>query len=231
MTFDEMIAAFVAAIRRSDLRTVPGPDVSLDQRSMDRTARFDLDPTRFSDRPSLHTGGHLSFRWSALDTARAHTSESDVVAQLLGPRTRLPQTAKRWLRLDIELSATTVWGKSLPDPGRSAWRAFRAELDGRLAGSPLVVDDAPATAVFLIRAWQGEPTATYTCGADGTLRLDAVRLAAWQALDVPRRLDTERVSDRAPDLDGVLARLEAGLAIWTDALRHLEPGGSTAGEA
>lgn len=123
------------------------------------------------------------------------------MTQLLGPRARLPRTEKRWLRLDVELRGSTEWGRPIPDPGKSAWRAFREELDAGLDATPLVQDDdedAGADGLFRIRAWQGEPRATFTCAPDGTLRLNDVRLEAWQALDIPRRLDADRRPDPVP---------------------------------
>jgi hypothetical protein len=117
MTYDELKDAWIAALREAGLRIMgTGPvDESLDLRTMDRTCKAFAEPPGGQRAEPLHVTTALEFRWDALQTARTRTTEEDLVQELLGlDRSRRPRTELPWLRADVALRASTVWGHEIP---------------------------------------------------------------------------------------------------------------------
>ena len=73
-------------------------------------------------------------------------------------------------------------------------------------------------------AWQDAPTIDVTCTPDGSLRMQGVRVSAWQAIELARLWDAP---DREPDdgtADELLAmftRVRRALLAWAEASDHL----------
>ncbi|WP_159397605.1 hypothetical protein [Sorangium cellulosum] len=75
-----------------------------------------------------------------------------------------------------------------------------------------------------ILAWQDDPSVRLVCGPAGELRLHAIELSAWQAIDLPRRWDDpDRERDEPPyaQLAALLARVRSSLFAWMEVLDHL----------
>jgi hypothetical protein len=144
---------------------------------------------------------------------------------------RRVRTERPWIRVDVTLRATTLWGKEVAMPGPSTWAAWAREAFARLESiepivPPEMVREGRGGRLEIL-AWQGEPEAHVLCGREGVLRLRSVEVAAWQAIELARTWDDPR---RTPDtgteqqLGGLFARVRAALQAWveaTDYLRHV----------
>jgi hypothetical protein len=198
---------------------------------MERTCRSFVEPTGGQHAEPFHVTAMLEFRWDALETAWTNTTEEYVLHELLGlDRTRRPRTAMPWLRIDVTLRASTVWGKEIPLPAPSAWQGWARETLGRLERVERVIPTENLRRVRKglpeVLAWKGEPQLNVLCTPGGTLKLRVVEIATWQAIDFPRRWDDpDRKPDKGPDddLSAMFKRLKAGLNAWTEALDHLAP--------
>ena len=72
----------------------------------------------------------IGFKWSPVDAARAYTCEEDLLTELVGRRTRLLRTERRWTRIDLSLHARLPFGSttSMPEPEVfGAWTAAVVE--------------------------------------------------------------------------------------------------------
>jgi hypothetical protein len=170
----------------------------------------------------------LSWRWGALQTARTNTTEEDVLTEMLGRNALVGAPTERpWIRVDIVLKATLPYGKPLAMPAPAAMRRWFHETMTRLEQvEPLTPDEHLRDEGRLaIVAWQeAEPGVHALCRPSGDLMLEAVELAAWQAIDVPRIVDDpDHEPDRGPDeeLAALFGRTRAALSAWMQALDHL----------
>lgn len=230
MTYGDFKQEWVAALRDSSLRTIGVDDVdeSLDLRRMDRTCRSGVEPVGQDVEP-FHVAGTLEWRWSALHDARTVTNEEDMLAELLGrDNVRRVRTQRPWIRVDVTLRSSALWGKEIPMPGPRTWAAWAREAVDRLESTEPVV---PAETVregrggrLEILAWQGEPEAHLLCGREGDLRLRSVKVSAWQAVDLARKWDDP---GRKPDtgtgkqLRALFTRVRAALQAWVELTDHL----------
>ena len=116
VNYDEFKAAFLQALLASWLSTisrVPAEE-RLDLGSTDRSLVVYIEPAeRGLERP-FHVSGVVSWRWDALQTARTTTSEEDLLTELLGRSgARGIDTARPWLRIDVQLRAALEVGRSI----------------------------------------------------------------------------------------------------------------------
>ncbi len=228
LRYEDFKAAWEVALEASRLPRVGFAEEALDAASLDRRYEVHVEPLGGQDAKPFFVTASLGWRWTALHTARAATSEEDCVETLLGPGRRA-RTDRPWLRLDFTLSATTELGKPLPLPPPQAWAAWARETLERLEHiEPLL----PAESVLAgrhgrldIRAWRGEPEVTAICAPDGTLKLSGVSLAAGQLLTLPRQWSDSSKRDASPEkaLRQLLQRLKASLRAWSESLDHLTP--------
>jgi hypothetical protein len=235
MNYDEFKRVFLDVLRESRLPTIGPPpnEEALDLRSTDRRLAVYVEPLdRDIGRP-FHVSGKVSFRWSALQTARTLTCEEDLVAQVLGDDAREEETERPWLRIDVSIRAGLAWGKGVPMPTPATWRKWSREALGRLeqieslVSHDVVREDALGHQAVL--AWQGEPEVTATCNALGELRLESISISAFQGIDLPRRWgDDEREPDETPheQLRAMFDRLKAALHAWGEVMDHLRPAAS-----
>lgn len=232
MNYEEFKRLWLWALGESRLAIlgVDPLEEMLDLRSTERTCKSFVDSPKRQHPEPFHVSAALEFRWDALLSARTRSSEQDMLEWLLGPDRRNARTERPWLRIDITLRASTIWGKEIPVPPREAWTRWARETTLRLERIDPVVPDERVRegrrGLPEILAWQGEPEAHVICGADGTLRLRGVELGTWQAIELPRKWDdSERRPDRAPDalLIAMMERLKAAMGVWSEVLDHLSP--------
>jgi hypothetical protein len=222
--------AFEAALRKSGLAVfgVRGEEL-LDLHHLDRIHRIAVEPIGGQDAAPFFVTASLSWRWSALQTARTNTTEEDVLAEVLGRDDgAVASTEAPWVRVDITLRATLPHGKPMAMPGPAAMGRWfheiktRLELTEPLTAEEKVRDEEGRLAVL---AWQQtEPCVHAICQPSGDLTLDGVELAAWQAVAVPRIFDDpDREPDEGPEeeLAALFGRTRGALSAWMQALDHL----------
>lgn len=230
MTFEEFTAVWVAMLQDAALPIVGVEAVSqsLDLRSMTRTC-VSVVEARGQPPGDFHITAKLEFRWSSLLTARARTTEDDVLDELLGlNRGRKPRTKPPWLRVDATLRASTMWGHEIALPDRGVWGRWVKEILARLDGDerliPAEIFRENRVGLPDILAWQSEPALEVICGPDGMLKLRGVEITSWQAIDLPRVWsDSDRRPDHHPSdqLSAMFKRVKAALGAWTDSSKSL----------
>jgi hypothetical protein len=233
MTYDELKKAWVRSLRESGMPImgVEPIEETLDLRTLGRTCKTYVEPFGGQHAEPFHVTAALEFRWDALQTARTNTTEEDMLDELLGlERPQEPDTALPWLRVDVTLRASTMWGKEIPLPAAPAWQRWARETLGRLECIEPVIPPEHVrerhNGLPEILAWQGEPELDVLCDLVGRLKLRGVEIATWQAIDLPRKWSD---SDRAPDarphdqLVEMFKRLKVALNAWMEALDHLTP--------
>jgi hypothetical protein len=230
VNYDDFKHIWVLALRESGLRTIGADDVSesLDLHSMRRTCKSSVEPVGQDIEP-FHVAGTLTWHWNPLHTARTATNEDDMLTELLGKAdVRRVRTQRPWLRVDVTLHASALWGKEIPMPGSSTWAKWAREAIGRLESiEPIVPEETTRQGRggrLEILAWQGEPETQILCGPKGDLRLRSVEVSAWQTVQLARKWDDP---SRKPDtgtgeqLFALFKRVRAALQAWVEVTDHL----------
>ncbi|MCX5748055.1 MAG: hypothetical protein NT062_36810 [Proteobacteria bacterium] len=232
MNYEQFKDLWTWALRESRLPQFVGEPIreTLDLRSTDRKCQSFLhvhsDPAT-----TFNVSAELGFGWDALQTARTTTSEGDLIRELFGTdRSQYPRTELPWLRIDVILRASTLWGKEIPLPTAEVWRSWARETVGRLENiEPLLPIEQVREnrkGMLEILAWKSDPELNVLCKPDGTLVLRGVEIAAGQVINLPRKWDDDsRKQDKGPhdQLAALFRRLKASLHGWTMALDHLAP--------
>lgn len=232
MNYEQFKDLWMWALRESGLPLFIGEPLveSLDLRSTDRHCKsFVHLPSDLA--ATFNVSAEFEFRWDALQTARTNTSEGDLVRELFGTdRSQYPRTELPWLRVDVTLRASTLWGKEIPMPSAEIWRNWARETLGRLENvEPLLPIEQVREnrkGMLEILAWRSEPELNVLCKPDGTLVLRGVEIAAGQVINLPRKWDDDtRKQDKGPhdQLAALFRRVKASLRGWTEALDHLAP--------
>lgn len=230
MRYEDFKATWTRAQQECGLPTIGWATESMDLGSMDRRYSVGLLPHGGQDSEPFHVTAALEFRWDALQTARTHTTEEDMLTELFGrEEAQGLDTEQPWLRVDVKLHATLEYGKAIPLPAKSALREWAREVTARLERiEPLlpeeIVKEAPSGALE-VRGWKGDPELHVTCDAEGALKLEGVELEGWQAILLPRHWDDHERSDDEPDeqLAAMFARLKLAMRAWMESVDHLCP--------
>lgn len=230
MNYDDFKHIWVLALRESGLQTfgVDAVSESLDLHSMDRICKSGVEAVGQDIEP-FHVAGTLTWRWEPLHAARTATCEEDMLTELLDKDdVRRVRTQRPWLRVDVTLHASALWGKEIPMPGSNTWARWAREAIGRLESiEPIVPEQTTRQARsgrLEILAWQGEPEVQVLCGPKGELRLRSVKVSAWQAIGLARKWDDP---SRKPDtgtgeqLFALFKRVRAALQAWVEVTDHL----------
>ncbi len=170
----------------------------------------------------------VEWTWRALHSARAATTEEDVLTELFGHRELMLQTEAGVVRLDVTLKATAHWNASLSLPDWATWGrwsgAVHAALEPLLGLQTVEVEGGRARA---LGGWEG-PSVELACDAAGQLTLSRLEARAFELVDVPRQWDDpQRPPDPAPrdHLAELAERLSQARQRWRAALEELAPHG------
>lgn len=187
-------------------------------------------PLGGQDAHPFYVMGTLGWTWGALDTLRGNVGDEGVLKEMLG-RERASELVsdRRYIRVDIELTAQAPQGRPLPLPAPSAWKKWHHEIVERLARvEPLLPEEtwrANDMGMTEVLAWQSAPAVTTVCDPEGELRLEAVKTSAFQMIELPIVFDgDEGVGERPQQqLAELFARVRAALLAWMQVLNHLLP--------
>lgn len=201
----------------------------LDLGSMDRTFKLLVEPPVGQQLAGpFHVTSTVSWLWKAVHAARAATTEEDFLAEVLGEADGHHIESERpYLRIDLDLHASVMFGKSLPVPAAKTWAMWSKEAMTRLENvEPLITEGARETpnGRLAILAWQSDPKIELVCKPGGELGLNAVSVHAFQLLELPRRWDDpEREADDHPheQLTAMFRRLKAAMYAWGEVMDHL----------
>ena len=231
MDYDSFRAAWASAMRRSGLRRIDlSPTETLDTRTLQRSYETLIEPLGGQDAEPFHVAASVGFEWDALNDARGRIGDDAVLSELVG-RNVAPDltTERRFVRVELTLSARGPYGHPLPMPSAAAWQKWVRETLARLEDvEPLLPVERwrkTQSGVGDVLAWRGPPKATLVCLPSGELRLEAVETSAGQLLELPRVLiDGDEPTGRAEgQLRELFERLRAALAAWMQAVEHLRP--------
>ena len=230
MTYDEFRGAWLLALRESGLHIfgVDALQESLALRAMDRIGESIVGPYPRSD--PFTVCAKFRWRWDALNTARTATCEEDLLTELVGrDEAARMRTQRPWLRVDISLHASLPMGSPMPLPSKAKWAVWANDVIHMLASrTPIVPAETSREdrrGRLAILAYQGEPKAKVHCEGDGELKLVALEVAAWQAIELVRKWsDSSRRPDKGvgSQLDQMFARVKAALGAWTELTLHLQ---------
>ncbi len=228
MNYEEFKRGWLAALRESDLR-VFGVDPLRELIDLASTDRIGETLVESYGHPEPFTvTAKLGWRWHALLSARTETSEEDMLVELFGRETSSrPRTRRPWLRVDIQLQASLMVGDPMPLPSRATWAAWTRDVMQTLESKTPLIPAEPvreARGNLEILGWQGEPEAEVVCERDGEIKLHAVTVHAWQALELARKWsDSSRRADAGVDkqLVEMFARIAAALRAWAELTIHL----------
>jgi hypothetical protein len=226
MDYETFKAVFEDALRASHLPVIGWANESLDLESLERTYTVHVEPLRRGDAEPFHTAATVSWRWSALQTARTVHTENELMSELTGRR-RHVRTDKPWLRVDLKLSASLMMDKLLPMPSPSTWAAWAEETAGRLDTIERLIPEKDLRqgrgGRLEVLAWRGATEVTVQCDADGALMLSGVTVEAFEVVTLPRADDELERKDPGPEkqLQRMFKRLTASLAAWSEVMDHL----------
>jgi hypothetical protein len=226
MNYEQFRAAWYKALTEAGMWSYLAPPAeTVDLGSMSRTYQVYVHLGRSQEVEPFHVSASLSWTWDALQSARAATTEEDVLMLFLGDERRYQYTERPWLRVDVTLSATLPWGSPLPLPEPARWRDWLADVTERLQ-LLLPMDWETRDEKMAIFASRSEPEAEVQPTADGQLYLTGVKLSAWERIDLPRQWDDpRRKRDESPydQLVDFVERVWEAMDEWNQSLAHLLP--------
>lgn len=230
MDYETFKQTFLRALGESRLPMIGlSAHESIDLRSMDRSFKVYVEPIGRGIGDRVHVAATISWRWSALHTARTVTPEESMVAELLGREDADDvATEPPTLRIDIKLRAGFDPGRAIAMPSPSTWVKWSREASSRLETVERLIPEETAQDLpdgrMAVLGWQGDPELDVVCDSFGQLRLQAVRFEAFQLLDLPRHnSDSSREPDELPDvqLDHLFRRVKAALYACGEVMDHL----------
>jgi hypothetical protein len=229
MDYDEFRRLWHEALARAGLVSVPfRPTETVDLQHMDRAYKVYMPMSHGNQTGPFHVTVELSWRWSALQSARTATTEEDLLVTLLGEDGYEADTERPWVRVDVNLHATLPDGDPTPMPDAAVWQHWMEKVTHEmglleLPNLPEVRWDRGQVPLF----WQGDPAARLQCRPDGQLYLTGVELPAWQGIELPRQWDDpERPEDGDTEvqLDSFCEWVRDSLEVWEGNLQHLVAG-------
>ena len=134
MRYEQFREVWASGLRDSGLRLLHRePTETLDLCSTERTYMVYVEPSGHQEAEPFFVGGSLSWRWGSLQSARTHSTEEDLLTELLGRKVGdAVDTEAPVLRVDIGLKASLMHGKGIPMPSKPVWANWAREVVGRL---------------------------------------------------------------------------------------------------
>jgi hypothetical protein len=166
----------------------------------------------------------LEFEWTPIEAARSFTCEEDLLTELVGRRTRLPRTERRWIRVDLSLRARLPYGSTTPMPEPALFGGWTAAAvkDADAAFTHL---EEKSGRVVAILGGHGDLEIQATCTPEGLGFLSGISIAGFRMVRVPRVWDTpERraaEADSHRDLRRLAGTFRRALDGWTESISTL----------
>ena len=226
MDYDTFRTLWHEALTQAGLVIYPlRPAETIDVQRMSREYKIYL-PLDQKDQPRpFYVSVELSWRWDALQSARAATTEEDMVMELLGEDEYDRETERPWLRIDVILHANLEANAQTPMPEADVWQRWARTVmrDLEAVMPPDLRERQEETDASLF--WQGNPAIRLRCDLDGQLAFRGVELPSWHGIELPRQWDNpERAwNERGPEpqLTDLCGWVAERLRVWAASLRHL----------
>ena len=77
----------------------------------------------------FHVSAAIAFTWDPINTARAYTTEEDLLEAVVGRRRRPIKTERRWVRIDLSLHARLPYGSTTPMPEPQMFAGWTAAVE------------------------------------------------------------------------------------------------------
>jgi hypothetical protein len=133
----------------------------------------------------FHVFAVIEFEWTPIDAARAYTCEEDLLIDLVGRRTRLPRTERRWTRVDLSLHATLPYGSTTAIPEPEVFGGWTATVEKNADAAFTLVEEKRGRIVAVLGG-HGDLEMQAHCRADGLVFLSAVAISGFRMVRVPR---------------------------------------------
>lgn len=225
MHYEDFRASFLEALGSSGLRRfTPWPKETMDMSTTDRAFEVYVELPSAEREGQFYANATISWRWSAMLTARFTTTEEDFLTQVFGRDKDDVETEQPVLRIDVELHAgahPSAPGFVLPEA--KVWSRWVDMVNEKLAGPDRPVSDA-VTADGIHMSWRGEPEVTVTGDELGHPIVSSITLSAFELIHLPRHWDDpDREPDDDPDeqLAVLFRRLERAMKVWGESVTAL----------
>lgn len=194
---------------------------------LERTARHweaSVHPATAAHAEPFHVSATIAFAWSPLDAARAVTCEEDLLTELLGRRTRVPRSERRWTRIDLSLHATLPYGSTVPIPEPAVLADWTATVVQQADAAFTHVDEKGGRIVSVLGG-HGDLEMRAHSRPDGLISLSAIAIAGFRLVRLPRVWDSSERRASEGDPHRELARLARTFASvldeWTTSISAL----------
>lgn len=166
----------------------------------------------------------IAFEWDPLDSARANTSDDDVVYELFGDRQDIPKILPRHQRIDFVLRASLPFDSKMSMPRENLWQSWSSSVAERL--DPLLTNEAIESddGDVMVMGWRGNVEIQSECRQIGGLYLTAVSVPSWQAVVLPPAREGNEVGDAdaiADELEALADTYREALDTWRDCVTEL----------
>jgi hypothetical protein len=176
------------------------------------------------DTEPFYVSAAIGFKWSPVDAARAHTTEEDLLIDLVGRRGRLPRTAPRWMRVDLSMHASLPYGATTEIPESSLFGAWTTAVVER-ANAAFAEVRTKDQRVLAVRGGHGDLELHARCDSQGVVSLSGIALSAFRIVRVPRAWDSpERrtaEADPARELGRLARTFRAAIDDWGQSIAAL----------
>jgi len=201
-----------------------GADRRVETIDLENTVRHWMVPvhrTTSVDAEPFHVFGAVEFAWSPVDAARAYTCEEDLLTELVGRRTRLPKTERRWTRVDLSLHATLPYGSTTSIPEPRLFGAWTASVAKKADAAFTHVEEKGGRVVAVLGGHSDLEMRAH-CRSDGAVCLSAVAISGFRMARVPRVWESSAERRTQAESRRELSRLahafKAAVDDWTESI-------------
>jgi hypothetical protein len=172
----------------------------------------------------FNVSAKIAFDWDAVNAARSQTTEEDLITALLGRSDVSSRISKRFTRVDLDLHAGLVYGKTAEIPDPKLFGSWTAAV-GRQLGDLLAEVRQRRGGRLEVLGHVGEIELDTRCSAAGVISLKALSVEAFRIVRIPRVWDDPERRDRekgaARDLALLARQFRQAVDAWTASVAEL----------
>lgn len=172
----------------------------------------------------FHISAKISFKWNPFNAARGYTCEEDLLTELFGRNNRPTKTERRFVRVDLGLSASLPYGSTTPMPEAHVFGPWTASVGEKFDALFTDIKERGGR-VVAVYGGHGDLDVEGHCTPVGVVTLKGVSIFGFNLVRVPRVWDhpdrREKDKDIGQDLDRLAQRFKAAYEGWTAAVAEL----------